>query len=244
MATAELEPARAARTTMNTADAPDVLSFFLDLANASEAIERRLDGQVCARCGTAVGLRPGGHAYTRTPDGCLGWAVRVCGACWPAAPLGGDLMAAVAWVVAAGAVEEDVIDAWRSRRAVSVPVGRSWDVVRVSRPLGWAVLARLPRHVAGIGPVLEVPARETVEFLIPPGAASGWPARRELRDVFRVGPRGTSQFPALDLTLADGRRACCGRRWLTRVEPHRRPTTHGGALLECLLAEYRRRGEL
>ncbi|MDT0319285.1 hypothetical protein [Streptomyces millisiae] len=222
------------------AEAPDVLSFFPELAYVADAVKVRLDGLACARCGWTAGLRPGGYAFTRTPGGCLGWAVRVCQACPPAAPIGGEPASAVAWALAAGAVEDDVLAAWGRRQAVSVPVGRLWDMVRVPRAVGFGVLARLPRQVAAIGPVLEVPARETVEFLVPPGTAATWPSwQPELHNVFCVGPGGVSRFPAPALTLADGRRARCGRRWLTRVEPQRRPTTHAAGLLECLLAELR-----
>jgi hypothetical protein len=43
---------------------------------------KRLTGQACARCGSGDGLRPGGHAYTRTSGGGrLGWAVMVCAGC-------------------------------------------------------------------------------------------------------------------------------------------------------------------
>ncbi|MFD5318667.1 hypothetical protein [Streptomyces sp. NPDC127098] len=85
--------------------------------------------------------------------------------------------------------------------------------------------------------MLEVPARNAVEFLVPPGTAATWPSRRrELRDVFCVG-QGSSKLPSPDLTLVDGRRARCGRSWLTRLQLDRTPTTHGGALLDCLLAE-------
>ncbi|TDC76276.1 hypothetical protein [Streptomyces hainanensis] len=231
----------AAGITMSTyASTPDLLSFFLRLGDVTAAIQRRLDRRECARCGSTRELRPGGHAYTLTRDGCLGWAVRVCHMCPPAGPVGGDVTVAVAWAVAAGACEGAVLDAWAWRRAVSVPAGRVWDTVRVSRPVGLTVLSQLPYHVAAIGPVLEVPARETVEFLVPPGTAAAWPShRRELRNVYCVGRGGSSKLPAPDLTLADGRRACCGRRWLSRLDPQRNPTTHAGALLGCLLAELR-----
>ncbi|GAB2872655.1 hypothetical protein [Streptomyces mayteni] len=228
-----------ARAWRDTADAPDLLSFFLDLGDATDAMKWRLDGLTCARCGSTTGLRPGGYAYTRIQGGCLGWAVRVCHTCPPAAPIGSDMASGVAWMMAAGAVEADVLTGWRWHQAVSVPVGRAWDVLRVSRSVGLAVLARLPWHVGAIGPVLEVPARDAVEFLVPPGTAATWPSRPVLRDAICVGLGGTSRFPAPALTLADGRRARCGRRWLTRVEPHRTPTTHAGGLLKCLLAELR-----
>ncbi|TDC04697.1 hypothetical protein E1265_35815 [Streptomyces sp. 8K308] len=234
----------AAGITMNIyASTPDLLSFFLPLGDVTTAIQRRLDGRECARCGSTRGLRAGGHAYTLTQDGCLGWAVRVCHMCPPASPMNGDVAVAVAWAVAAGACEEAVLDAWEWRRAVSVPAGRVWDTVRVSRPVGLAVLSQHPYHVAAIGPVLEVPARDTVEFLVPPGTVTTWPShRRELRNVHCVGLGGSSKLPPPYLTLADGRRARCGRRWLTPLEPHRTPSTHGGAVLECLLAELPQRG--
>ncbi|MDT0320304.1 hypothetical protein [Streptomyces millisiae] len=222
----------------NVQHAPDVLSFFLPLAWVSLDAQRRLDGRECARCGSTAGLRPGGHAVTPTPDGgSLGWAVRVCQTCPPASAVC-DSAAAVAWVVAAGAVEDDVLTAWRWRRSVAVPTGRLWDVVRVTRSVGLTILSRLPQHVRAVGPVLEVPARETVEFLVPRGTAATWPG---VRGVFCVGAGGASRLPSPGMSVTEGRRARCGRRWLTRLEPHRTPTTHGGGLLECLLTELPRR---
>jgi hypothetical protein len=60
----------------------DLRAETLDLLSLTPDVCLRLAGLACARCGSTDTLRPGGHAYTRSPDGGqLGWAVKVCASC-------------------------------------------------------------------------------------------------------------------------------------------------------------------
>ncbi|WP_406494841.1 hypothetical protein OG936_13575 [Streptomyces sp. NBC_00846] len=64
----------------------DLRTEVLDLLSLTPEARLCLAGLACARCGSTEALRPGGHAYTRSPGGGrLGWAVQVCMNC-PANP--------------------------------------------------------------------------------------------------------------------------------------------------------------
>jgi hypothetical protein len=149
----------------------------------------------------------------------------------PLLPLGRDWGPAVSWVVAAGVLESNVLAAWRAGRAVRVPTGRVWDVVRVVDQTGQAALARLAAGHVPVGPVLTVPARRTVEFLVSPGTWRSWPLG--LTGVVCPGPGSASRLPAPDRTHAGAAR--CGRRWLSPPRP-RQPFTDADVLCEVLAA--------
>lgn len=60
----------------------DIRGGVLDSLSLTHSDNAALHGLACARCRGTAGLRPGGFAYTLCREGgCLGWPVRVCGAC-------------------------------------------------------------------------------------------------------------------------------------------------------------------
>lgn len=60
----------------------DLRTGLLDILCLTAEDRLRLAGLACARCGGTDTLLPGGHAYTRSPDGTrLGWAVKTCAPC-------------------------------------------------------------------------------------------------------------------------------------------------------------------
>ncbi len=70
----------------------DLRTEVLDLLSLTTEAHLRLAGLACARCGSTAPLRPGGHAYTRSPGGGrLGWAVKVCEGCPLTHPTEGEL---------------------------------------------------------------------------------------------------------------------------------------------------------
>ncbi|MFC9068729.1 hypothetical protein [Streptomyces harbinensis] len=140
---------------------------------------------------------------------------------------------ALIWVAAAGANPQDVAESWFLDLAAPVPVGRTWHVVRVTRTLGCMALGRLTDQRAAVGPVLDVPLRGTIEFIVEVGAAPSWP---NLHGTIAVG-KGTSKLPAPHLLMgrADSR-AQCGRRWLSRCRPEIIPHTDSATLAEALAA--------
>jgi hypothetical protein len=139
---------------------------------------------------------------------------------------------ALIYAVAAGAPKTEVLGAWDAGRAVPVPTGVLWDVVRVVRPAGIQAVDRLRTAGDIVGPVLDVPLRASVEFIVTAGTTRHWP---RLPGTLCVG-WGESRLPAPDMTLKNGRRAQCGRRWLTPWTPIAVPVTDSDALCECLTA--------
>ncbi|MGO4751766.1 hypothetical protein AB4212_24650 [Streptomyces sp. 2MCAF27] len=134
--------------------------------------------------------------------------------------------------VAAGARLTDIRSAWQAGRAAEVPIGPTWDVARVTRTIGTAVLHRLRARGTPLGLVLEVPLRATVEFLVPPGCSASWPPLTGTRCV----ASGVMRWPSPSLNLRTGVRATCGRRWI--VEPNAADvlTTDGDELCEAVAA--------
>ncbi|MFR9676896.1 hypothetical protein [Streptomyces sp. TR02-1] len=139
---------------------------------------------------------------------------------------------ALEWATRSGAHEAEVNIAWRTGHAVSVPVGRCWEVVRATRTLGIDTVLRLQAHGLWLGPVLEVPPRGTVEILVPTGTARTWPA---LPGTVCTA-RGTMRSPAPYLTAAGGHRARCGRRWIVPPLLPAPATTDPDALCETAAA--------
>jgi hypothetical protein len=76
------------------------------------------------------------------------------------------------WATEAGVPVGDVLHAWHCGTTVEVPIGRQWDVLRVTDHIGWAALALMRADNCYFGPVLEVRPRQTVEILVPPGTAA------------------------------------------------------------------------
>ncbi|MER6845832.1 hypothetical protein [Streptomyces platensis] len=117
---------------------------------------------------------------------------------------------ALRWAVEAGADEAEVRAAWASGRAVDVPIGHLWDVLRVTTTVGVDVIRALDADGVTLGPILEVPPRVTIEFLVPRGHCSQWKRQPSVLLV----DSGHIRWPAPDVTLPRDRRAVCGRSWI------------------------------
>jgi hypothetical protein len=132
---------------------------------------------------------------------------------------------ALRWAVASGAEENDVRGAWVTGRAVDVPIGPTWEVLRATTTVGRDVIRHLRARRVPLGPTLWVPPRATVEFVLPSGACAEWqPHRSAVGRVVKVVSEGTIRWPAPDVTDAADRQAACGRRWIVPPrltgEPH------------------------
>src|SRR5690348_15529175 len=82
---------------------------------------------------------------------------------------------AVKWATTAGASVGDVLHAWHTGRSVHVPIGRDWDVIRVTAEIGWGALALMRRNDHDFGPVVMSRPRRTLEIVVPAGTAAAWP---------------------------------------------------------------------
>ncbi|UGY90281.1 hypothetical protein [Streptomyces gobiensis] len=90
-----------------------------------------------------------------------------------------------------------------------------------------------------LGPVLDVPLRARVEFIVPAGTARTWP---QLLGTVCVGP-GVIRCPVSHVTWISGRGAVCGRRWI--VPPAADvPVTDGDVLCEAVTAAIAHRARL
>ncbi|WP_051722764.1 hypothetical protein [Streptomyces albus] len=143
-----------------------------------------------------------------------------------------EQMLALSRATAAGAPAGTVGDAWRTGAAAEVPVGRTWDVLRVTATVGSDALNRLRCRNIALGPVLDVRPRGTVEFLVAPGLASYWP---DLRCTVWA-DRGFVRWPAPSLSWATGRRARCGRSWVVPPSCPSPYTADADALCEAVVA--------
>ncbi|MGW3569254.1 hypothetical protein ACWDSL_36270 [Streptomyces sp. NPDC000941] len=66
---------------------------------------------------------------------------------------------------------------WASGNGLAdLPVGRLFDLVRMSEGTGMAVVQTLRRHEAVVGPVMLATASHVLSFLVPPGSAQEWKA--------------------------------------------------------------------
>ncbi|OII64296.1 hypothetical protein BJP40_00040 [Streptomyces sp. CC53] len=138
---------------------------------------------------------------------------------------------AARWFIEAGAEARPLYQAWNRGAAADVPIGNLWDIVRVTSRLGADVIARVRRHGAELGPVLETPARGAVEFVVPPGTAATWP---DLMGTIAAA-RGVLRCPPPHVTAASGLRSTGARRWI--VPPLYAPaTTDANALCEAVAA--------
>lgn len=78
-------------------------------------------------------------------------------------------------------------------RLAEVPLGVLFDVLRVSDSIGLPALEELYEQGVAIGPVLHCQPRQTVEFLVPVGAADEW---GPLRGTVCAGRGGALRCPA------------------------------------------------
>ncbi|MFE7948200.1 hypothetical protein [Streptomyces sp. NPDC057426] len=74
-----------------------------------------------------------------------------------------------------------------------VPLGVLFDVLRVADAIGLPALEELYQQRVALGPVLHCQPRQTVELLVPVGAAEKWDA---LRGTVCAGQGGTLRCPA------------------------------------------------
>lgn len=116
----------------------------------------------------------------------------------------------LAWALEAGADRAALEAGWKIPTVVGVPVGATWDVVRITSGLGWTALARLRSISAPIGPVLETPVRGTIEVVVPTGTAAAWPAIPGTRAV----ARGVLWCPPPHVTFVSRSRTLGGRCWI------------------------------
>ncbi|WP_326655684.1 hypothetical protein [Streptomyces sp. NBC_01750] len=138
---------------------------------------------------------------------------------------------AARWFIAAGAEVGPLYRAWNGGAAADVPIGQLWDVVRVTTRLGYEVLSRVRSISAEIGPVLDTPARSSLEFIVAPGTAASWPQMIGTR----AAATGYMRCPPPHVTVASGLRSTGARRWI--VPPLYAPaTTDADALCEAVAA--------
>ncbi len=140
---------------------------------------------------------------------------------------------AVRWFVEAGAPLAPLYRAWNAGAAADVPIGRRWEVVRVTSALGYDVLRRLRSMGAELGPVLDTPARAAVEFIVETGTAASWPPLTGTR----AAATGVIRCPPPHMTVPAAVRSTGGRRWI--VPPlylHAADTTDANALCEAVAA--------
>lgn len=142
----------------------------------------------------------------------------------------------VTWAVSAGAREADIVAAWGRGRAAEVPTGRLWDVVRVVRPIAFDAVRRLQERGTQLGPILEVPLREALEFIVPVGTLATWPPLPGTTCV----KSGNIRCPAPHLNRAREQRATCSRRWIVPVSSAA-PITDSDELAEAVTAATVRR---
>ncbi|MDT3398157.1 hypothetical protein RKE29_16155 [Streptomyces sp. B1866] len=82
---------------------------------------------------------------------------------------------AAEWLLAASDEPGEVRLRWASGDGLAdLPVGRAFDLVRMTDDLGTAVIQALHRRDAAVGPVMLATASHVVSFLVPPGAADQW----------------------------------------------------------------------
>ncbi|WP_234347968.1 hypothetical protein [Streptomyces specialis] len=139
---------------------------------------------------------------------------------------------ALSWAVQSGVCGDEARMRWRLGRAVEVPVGTLWEVVRVSRPVATGAIERLRHDGVALGLALEVPSNGSVEFVVPCGTAQSWPPVPETGTVVD----GLMRWPAAKVSVANGQRTMCGRQWLVSPVVADALTTDGDALCEAVVA--------
>lgn len=110
--------------------------------------------------------------------------------------------------------------------------GRCVSVLRTTKPLGLAVIARLRLARVPLGPVAETIPRQAVEFVVPAGVAWSWP---RLSPWTTCVPACRTRWPA-----SCPAQSVPGRRWLVAPWACSAPATDPGALYEAVAAELQR----
>ncbi|MBV9023726.1 MAG: hypothetical protein JO362_08000 [Streptomycetaceae bacterium] len=138
---------------------------------------------------------------------------------------------AVKWATAAGVAVGDVLHAWKADRCIPVPIGRDWDVIRVTAHIGWDALARMRLADHDFGPVVMNRPRRTLEIVVPPGSAAAWPALD--RSACVAAAHGHLRCPP-PWTRAPGVEAA-GYGWVYAAPGTAVPYTDGDALCEAIV---------
>lgn len=142
---------------------------------------------------------------------------------------------AVTWATGAGAVTVEVLHAWAVGTTVDVPVGRQWDVVRVTAPVGWPVLAELRAAGVELGPVLEAARGPVLEVPVILGTARSWPALPRTVCTGRGALRAPAPWACTGRCTGVG-----GRRWAVPPGPGTAPHTDADALCEAIAVQLAR----
>lgn len=129
----------------------------------------------------------------------------------------------LAWSKNTGARVLEALRAWDPGELAAVPVGRSWDVLRMERSHGWRTVEALRTAGADIGPVLHSPGTH-IDVLVPIGSLNGWDQR------------GAAPLPLNDMLLVPhpavvSPETVRGRSWL--IPPMGSTLTDGCALYEA-----------
>ncbi|MFJ8650075.1 hypothetical protein ACIRNI_28690 [Streptomyces sp. NPDC093546] len=148
------------------------------------------------------------------------------------APAGSRINTSALWLASVMDPPSIILTAWADNpdHLAEVPLGVRFDVLRAIDSLGMRALDELANTPVSLGPVLYCQPRQTVEFLVPAGAAEEW---EDLRGTVCVGRGGALLCPAPGAT---GR----GRTWL--YPPHGDGVlTDPGLLRDHLRRAYERR---
>ncbi|WP_369386479.1 hypothetical protein AB5J72_01915 [Streptomyces sp. CG1] len=84
---------------------------------------------------------------------------------------GFDGFVALDWIRDAASVT-GALATWDQGGLAEAAVGRSWDVVRLPRALGWKTVTQMRLYGTPVGPVQHTP--DGVEVLVPVGSAAEW----------------------------------------------------------------------
>lgn len=145
---------------------------------------------------------------------------------------------AIRWALAAGANPGELARTWETGQLAEVPIGRTWDVVRITDRVAPTVAGRL--IVLGVpqGPLLVCQPRAAYEWLIPVGEAAQWAALPQWGRLCVAVTAGTLLCPP----PTDSRRQEYhrGRRWLVPPAERFPQATDSDALYEVLAAAVTR----
>lgn len=79
------------------------------------------------------------------------------------------------WLLSAGGDARRVRLQWASGEGLAdLPVGRLFDLIRMSDEIGGMVIQALQRRDAAAGPVMLATSSHVISFLVPPGSAEEW----------------------------------------------------------------------
>jgi hypothetical protein len=140
----------------------------------------------------------------------------------PQTPVGVAAEFALVWIT--GSVTE-ALAAWDQGRLAELPVGATWEVVRMPRRLGWRTVDCLRAMGAVIGPVLH--SEKWVDVLVPAGSVDGW----DQDEATVLGEGETISVPHPSFVAPRTHHA---RSWI--VPPAGAALTDGAALYEAFAA--------